>query len=58
MGLLKFRVDFCVSAESVRAQYADAANTFTSGFCPSATTFLPVASIYLVLATTPLTLLI
>ena len=58
MGLLKFRVDFCVSAESVRAQYADAANTFTSGFFPSATTFLPVASIYLVLATTPLTLLI
>ena len=58
MGLLKFRVDFCVSAESVRAQYADAANISTSGFYPSATAFLPVASIHLVLATMPLTLLV
>ena len=56
MGLLKFRADFCVSTESVRAQYANATNTFTSGFYPSATAFLLVASIYLVLATMPLTI--
>ena len=31
MGLLKFKVYFCVSAESVQAQYAGAASLFTSG---------------------------
>ncbi|KAK0606964.1 hypothetical protein LWI29_006985 [Acer saccharum] len=37
-----------------KAQYANAANTFTLGYYPSATTFLSLASICVALATTPL----